>query len=59
MKTGERVEVTSHHSGDQDIADVVVFLASDRARYVTGQEVVVDGGFAQTLMSHVPRRGFG
>jgi NAD(P)-dependent dehydrogenase (short-subunit alcohol dehydrogenase family) len=42
-----------------DIADVVVFLASARARYVTGQEVVVDGGFAQTLMSHVPRPGFG
>jgi len=42
-----------------DIADVVVFLASERARYVTGQEVVVDGGFAQTLMSHVPRPGFG
>jgi NAD(P)-dependent dehydrogenase (short-subunit alcohol dehydrogenase family) len=42
-----------------DIADVVVFLASERARYVTGQEVVVDGGFAQPLMSHVPRPGFG
>jgi NAD(P)-dependent dehydrogenase (short-subunit alcohol dehydrogenase family) len=42
-----------------DIADVVVFLASERARYVTGQEVVVDGGFAHTLMSHVPRPGFG
>ena len=41
-----------------DIADVVVFLASERARYVTGQEIVVDGGFAQTLMSHVPRPGF-
>jgi len=42
-----------------DIADVVVFLASERARYVSGQEIVVDGGFAQTLMSHVPRPGFG
>jgi NAD(P)-dependent dehydrogenase (short-subunit alcohol dehydrogenase family) len=42
-----------------DIADVVVFLTSDRARYVTGQEIVVDGGFAHTLMSHVPRPGFG
>ena len=42
-----------------DIADVVVFLASDRAGYVTGQEIVVDGGFAHTLMSHVPRPGFG
>jgi NAD(P)-dependent dehydrogenase (short-subunit alcohol dehydrogenase family) len=27
-----------------DIADVVVFLCSDLARYVTGQTVVVDGG---------------
>jgi NAD(P)-dependent dehydrogenase (short-subunit alcohol dehydrogenase family) len=41
-----------------DIAGVAVFLASDRARYVTGQEILVDGGYAQTLMSHVPRPGF-
>jgi NAD(P)-dependent dehydrogenase (short-subunit alcohol dehydrogenase family) len=28
----------------EEIADVVVFVASDAARYVTGQELVVDGG---------------
>ncbi len=28
----------------QDVSDVVVFLASDRARYVTGQVLNVDGG---------------
>jgi NAD(P)-dependent dehydrogenase (short-subunit alcohol dehydrogenase family) len=28
----------------EDIAEVVVFLASDRARYVTGQVISVDGG---------------
>ena len=28
----------------EDIADVILFLASDAARYLTGQTVVVDGG---------------
>jgi len=28
----------------EDIADVVLFLASNGARYMTGQVVVVDGG---------------
>ena len=28
----------------QDIADVIVFLASDSARYITGQCITVDGG---------------
>ena len=30
----------------QDIADVVAFLASDEARWITGQNVRVNGGIA-------------
>jgi NAD(P)-dependent dehydrogenase (short-subunit alcohol dehydrogenase family) len=32
-----------------DVADVVVFLASDASRYVTAQTIEVDGGMASTL----------
>ncbi len=28
----------------EDVADVILFLASDLSRYVTGQVIAVDGG---------------
>ena len=42
----------------QDMADAALFLASDRAAYINGQEIVVDGGLSQTLMGSVPRPGY-
>ncbi|MCP1198336.1 SDR family NAD(P)-dependent oxidoreductase [Notoacmeibacter sp. MSK16QG-6] len=42
----------------QDMADAVVFLASHRASYINGQELVIDGGLSQTLMGSVPRPGY-
>jgi len=32
-----------------DIADVIVFLASDASRFITGETISVDGGMAATL----------
>jgi NAD(P)-dependent dehydrogenase (short-subunit alcohol dehydrogenase family) len=33
----------------EDIADVIVFLASDAARFVTGETISADGGMARTI----------
>lgn len=40
----------------EDIADAVLYLSSPRAAYVSGAELVVDGAFTQTLMTHIPRK---
>jgi NAD(P)-dependent dehydrogenase (short-subunit alcohol dehydrogenase family) len=41
-----------------DIADVVLFLVSDRAGYVNGIDVLVDGGLQCMVMELVPRPGY-
>ena len=38
-----------------DLANVITFLASDRAEYINGQDILVDGALSQTLMGLVPK----
>ena len=33
----------------EDVADVIVFLASDASRFVTGETISADGGMAHAL----------
>ncbi len=41
----QRIALRRFGSGEE-IAEAVAFLASPRARYITGQTLVVDGGFS-------------
>jgi len=44
-------EIPLGHLGDpEDVANMIVFLASDRAKYVTGVSVQVDGGRVRSIL---------
>ena len=41
----------------EDVAGVIVFLASDTARYITGETITVDGGMVHTLVARASAAG--
>lgn len=58
LKLREQIVPARRISGPRDIAEVVLFLASPRASYVSGQDVLVDGGLSTAWLSLIPRPGF-
>jgi NAD(P)-dependent dehydrogenase (short-subunit alcohol dehydrogenase family) len=41
--------VTGRFTRPQEVADLVVFLASDKTSNITGADFVIDGGLTTTL----------
>lgn len=50
----EKVVPLRRISDPSHISQAVLFLASERSSYVTGQDLLVDGGISQTLMGLLP-----
>lgn len=42
----------------EDIANIVAFLASDRAGYLTGADIMATGGLHVMMMKHMPQPGW-
>jgi glucose 1-dehydrogenase len=53
----ERVIPVGRIGYPKDIADSVVFLASDRSAFVSGEDILVDGGLEKAIMGLIPRPG--
>jgi NAD(P)-dependent dehydrogenase (short-subunit alcohol dehydrogenase family) len=41
-----KATLTPYVGAPQDVADLVIFLASDESRYITGQMIAIDGGMS-------------
>lgn len=51
MKEEEESKVPLNRIGDlEDVASMVVFLASERARFITGECINVDGGVSRSIL---------
>ncbi len=54
----EQIVPAGRISTPSDIAGAVLFLSSERASYISGQEFLIDGGLTQAWLGLIPRPGF-
>ena len=47
-KLHEETKLIRFRGDAWDVAHAALFLASDEARYITGQEIIVDGGLVDS-----------
>ncbi len=57
LRRREQMVPVGRISYPQDIANAILFLASERSSYINGQEFLIDGGLSQTLMGMIPTSG--
>lgn len=50
-RVAKNVARTGRPGKPDEIADVIVFLASEKSRWIKGQDLVIDGGMSAILMS--------
>jgi NAD(P)-dependent dehydrogenase (short-subunit alcohol dehydrogenase family) len=58
LKKREQIVPAGRVSGPPDIAEVVLYLSSARSGYVSGQDILVDGGLSTAWLTLIPRPGF-
>jgi NAD(P)-dependent dehydrogenase (short-subunit alcohol dehydrogenase family) len=58
LRRREEIVPARRISGPRDLAEVVLFLASERSGYVNGQDILVDGGLSTAWLTLIPRPGF-
>jgi NAD(P)-dependent dehydrogenase (short-subunit alcohol dehydrogenase family) len=51
----EKLVPAGRIASPSDLANVIVFLLSERSSYISGQDLLVDGAFTQTMMGFVPK----
>ena len=56
FKTYDGPDASQHFAGrvgnPMDIANMVLFLASDKAGFITGENICIDGGMTRNMIYH-------
>jgi NAD(P)-dependent dehydrogenase (short-subunit alcohol dehydrogenase family) len=55
VRRREQIIPTGRISRPRDLAQVIVFLASDRSDYVNAEDIMVDGGVGRAVLTLIPR----